>query len=167
MNDSVEQFRINNSSVKFEGTTSGKCVIDKDAMQIVFDNLTDNAIKYSTQQVEILVKLYQTRKRIVIEFYDKGIGIESKNQKKIFNKFQRINNNNIPNVKGTGLGLFWVKEIIKFHGGKISVVSEGNDKGSCFRVELPIYQTSRKFYINSLLRKAARKEKIMETTDGD
>lgn len=165
--DSAEQFRLVPAAMKMEGETLSKCVIDKDAMQIVFDNLTDNAIKYSTSPVEILVKLSQTGKKIIIEFFDKGIGVESKNHKKIFHKFQRVNNNNIPNVKGTGLGLYWVKEIIKFHSGRISIISEGNNQGSCFKIELPTYQASKRFYANSLLRKTAKKEKVLGETDGD
>lgn len=160
--ETIKQFRLNDSNAMVEGKLSCKCVIDKDAMQIVFDNLTDNAIKYSTSDVDIKIKLSCLQKKILIEFIDKGIGIEPKNQKKIFHKFQRIDNKNIPNVKGTGLGLYWVKEIVKFHGGKISADSEGEGKGTCFKIELPIYQTSKKFYINSLLRQTARKEKIME-----
>ena len=50
-----------------------------------------------------------------MEFIDQGIGISENDQKSIFNKFHRIYNRNIPNVKGTGLGLYWVKEIIKYH----------------------------------------------------
>ncbi len=165
--DAVGQFRLSDTEVKIEGDLQCKCVVDKDAMQIVFDNLTDNAIKYSRPPVNISVKLSRLPKRILIEFIDKGIGIEQKNQKTIFHKFQRIDNKNIPNVKGTGLGLYWVKEIVKFHGGRISVFSEGENKGSSFRIELPIYQTSKKFYVNSLLRQTARKEKTMEVTDGE
>jgi len=167
VSDAAEQFRLSEKNIKIEGELQCKCVIDKDAMQIVFDNLTDNAIKYSMPPVKINVKLSLLSKRILIEHIDNGIGIETKNQKNIFNKFQRIDNKNIPNVKGTGLGLYWVREIIKFHGGKITVVSEGENKGSCFRIELPIYKTSKKFYINKLLRQTARKEKIMENADGE
>jgi two-component system phosphate regulon sensor histidine kinase PhoR len=167
ISNAVEQFRISDSNIIVEGETKSMCVMDKDAMQIVFDNLTDNAKKYSKDAVAIKIKLSRIQKRIVIEFSDQGIGLEIKNHKKIFNKFQRVDNKNIPNVKGTGLGLYWVKEIIKFHGGKISVMSEGINKGSCFRIELPVYQTSRKFYINSLLRQTARKEKILGRTDGE
>jgi signal transduction histidine kinase len=168
ISNSVEQFRLNAASVNISGSASFKCVIDKDAMQIVFDNLIDNAMKYSTKPLEIQVKLSTNiKKRFVIELQDNGIGIETKNYKNIFNKFYRISNRNIPNVKGTGLGLYWVKEIIKFHGGKISISSDGLNKGTCFKIELPIYMTTKKFYINSLLRQTARKEKIMETTDGE
>lgn len=165
--DSVEQFRLSDSAVEILGEAPCKCVVDKDAMQIVFDNLTDNAIKYSINPAEIIVKLSCSKKYLIIEFLDKGIGIKQKNQKAIFNKFQRIDNKNIPNVKGTGLGLYWVKEIIKFHGGKISVFSEGANKGSSFKIELPIYQSSRRFYINRLLRETARKQKMLGKDDGE
>ena len=153
--------RITNSG-KIEGSLNGKCVIDKDAMQIVFDNLTDNALKYSYSPVSIIVKLHSNEKQNIIEFSDKGIGISVRDQKTIFRKFHRVYNRNIPNVKGTGLGLFWVKEIIKLHGGKISVKSEGVGKGTTFIIELPIYKTSKILYIKSLLRKTAKKERYME-----
>jgi len=167
INGTVEQFRLSDTNVKIEGELGCKCVIDRDAMQIVFDNLTDNAIKYSTQPIAIHIVLSRLPKKILIEYGDNGIGIEPKNQKKIFHKFQRIDNKNIPNVKGTGLGLYWVKEIVKFHSGNITAASEGENKGSRFKIELPVYQTSKRFYINSLLRKTARKEKIMEKEDGE
>jgi len=164
--NSVEQFRIPRTNVKIEGSALCNCVIDKDSMQIVFDNLTDNARKYSLESAEILVRLSAHQKHILIEFIDKGIGITAKFQKKIFHKFLRINNKNIPSVKGTGLGLYWVKGIIKMHGGKVSAYSEGKDQGTCIRIELPIYQTSKKFYINSLLRQTAKKQKYLEKQNG-
>ncbi|MBS3945313.1 MAG: HAMP domain-containing histidine kinase [Melioribacter sp.] len=167
MENSFAQFRIPKSSVRFENNANCKCVIDRDAMQIVFDNLTDNAIKYSTGEVKVFIRLSSKLKKMVIEFSDEGIGIDPTNLKKIFHKFQRIDNRSVPNVKGTGLGLYWVKEIVKFHGGKVTAYSEGKDKGTVFRIELPIYKTSKRIYINSLLRNTAKKEKEMEKTDGD
>lgn len=165
--NSVEQFKIPKSALTIEGKVDCGYVIDKDAMQIVFDNLTDNAFKYSRNDVQIKVKLTQQTKKIMIEFIDKGIGLSQKNHKKIFQKFNRVDDKDIPNVKGTGLGLYWVKEIIKLHGGKISAFSEGKEKGTNFIIELPIYPTSKKFYINSLLRRTVKKEKAMEKTDGE
>ena len=165
--DSVEQFRLPKTSVQFNNNSPCKCVIDRDAMQIVFDNLIDNAKKYSWQPVQISVNVLRTQKKLMIEFKDNGVGVEQKNLKKIFHKFQRINNNNIPNVKGTGLGLYWVREIIRLHGGKITAFSEGKNKGTCFKIELPIYKTSKRFYINSLLRRTAKKEKLLERSDAN
>ena len=167
LNKSTEHFRLSPKSVLFEGNLNCKCVVDKNAMQIVFDNLTDNAIKYSVGHAEITIKLSNTGKRIMIEFLDKGIGILPKDQKKIFHKFQRIQNNTITNVKGTGLGLYWIKEIIKQHGGKVGVFSEGALKGSNFIIELPIYKTSKKRYINSLLKRTLKKQKSWEIDNGE
>jgi signal transduction histidine kinase len=164
---SFRNFRLPENAAKIEGSIRGKCVIDKDAMQIVFDNLTDNAMKYSSAPVSISVKLKSNEKQNIIEFCDRGIGIGIKDQKTIFNKFHRVYNKNIPNVKGTGLGLYWVKEIIKLHGGKVSVNSDGLNKGTTFIIELPIYKTSKILYIKSLLRETAKKERFMETADGD
>ena len=73
----------------------------------------------------------------------------------MFKKFHRIYNPDSPNVKGTGLGLYWVKEIIKSHKGKISVTSEGINKGSTFKIELPVYHPSTGRFLTKLF-----KEKI-------
>ena len=167
VNNSANQFRISPGKVRFEGSANYKCVIDREAMQIVFDNLLSNSIKYSPEEVDITVKLSHDEKYILIDFGDKGIGINSGDQKKIFGKFQRIANANIPNVKGTGLGLYWAREIIKFHGGKIYVFSQGIGTGATFRIRLPIYQTTKNIYINSLLRRTAKNQKILETSDGE
>ncbi|MBU0561228.1 MAG: HAMP domain-containing histidine kinase [Bacteroidetes bacterium] len=167
IDDSANQFRIPQSSVNFPNNNADlKCVIDKDAMQIVFDNLMDNAIKYSKKPVKLNIKLTHNSKKVIIEFQDHGIGIEQKNIKRLFQKFFRIDDKKIPNVKGTGLGLFWVKEILKFHGGKIRAVSAGENTGTSFIIELPIYQSSKKFYINSLLRETAKREKLLDDKNG-
>jgi signal transduction histidine kinase len=167
IHDSAIQFRISDDSVKFEGTSKEKCVVDKEAMQIVFDNLMSNSIKYSPNKADINVKLSSNEKYLNIEFCDMGIGILPKDQKRIFEKFQRIDNPNVPNVKGTGLGLYWAKEIVKFHGGKISVISDGMGKGTTITIKLPIYQTSKSSYVNSLLKKAIKNRKILESSNGE
>lgn len=157
--DSVEQYQLQPNILILEGEADCKCVADINALRIVFNNLVDNAIKYSAHEPQIFIKLHCNAKKVVIEFSDKGIGISVPDQKNIFNKFQRIYNKDIPNVKGTGLGLYWVKEIIKNHGGHISVSSEGRNKGTTFRIELPIYSVSKKRYTKYLL-KITNKRKI-------
>ena len=157
--ESVEQFRLEAKAVKVTGSAPCQCVVDRDALKIVFDNLIDNAIKYSREPVKMAVRLFCSTKSIIIELHDQGVGIAAKDQKKIFDKFQRLYGPDIPNVKGTGLGLYWVREIIKYHGGTISVSSEGSGRGSVFRIELPIYQTSKTHYINQLLKVTQRREK--------
>jgi len=151
IHESMEQFRINPDACKIEIGASSEIVIDKNAMKIVFDNLTDNAIKYSVKNVQINVKIDSNIQKVNIDFSDNGIGLPLKEQKKVFNKFHRIYNSDIPNVKGTGLGLYWVREIIRSHGGKISVFSKGKGEGARFTIELPVYKASKIRFVNKLL----------------
>jgi len=150
--ESCEKFRVPKDSYQITGDASSEIVASKDALKIVFDNLVDNAVKYSTQQAKIVASLICNTKKVTILFTDLGIGIVANEQKKIFNKFYRIYNKAIPNVKGTGLGLYRVKEIIKAHGGKIIVSSEGENKGTTFKIEMPAYQAMSKRRLKKLLK---------------
>jgi signal transduction histidine kinase len=151
IDESAAQFQVS-SSINVLGSADCRCVIDKRWMRIVFDNLIDNAVKYSQQKAKIEINFSCSNRYLIIEFNDQGIGINSKDQKRIFNKFERIDDPESPNVKGTGLGLYWVREIVKYHGGKISVSSAGKNKGTAFKIQLPIYKTSKKRYIRNLLK---------------
>lgn len=158
----IEQFKLAPDSVTITGNANCLCVVDPNAIKIVIDNIFDNAIKYSTSAPQINIELSINAQSCCVEFTDLGIGIPLQDQKKIFSKFHRVYHPAIPTVKGTGLGLYWVKEIIKYHGGRVSVFSEGLNKGTTFRIELPIYQTSKIHYINNLLKLTRReKQKVM------
>lgn len=102
---------------------------------VVF-NLLDNALKYSQEKPEINISLVDKGKWIELVFTDNGLGIEKAHQTKIFDKFYRIPTGNIHNVKGFGLGLSYVKNIVKAHKGKIRLESIAG-KGSTFYVDLP------------------------------
>jgi signal transduction histidine kinase len=156
INDSIEKFRLSEKTITINGSASCQIVTDADALKIVIDNLFDNAIKYSTNPLKVNVNLSCNTKKFIVEFSDNGIGISPKELKKIFHKFHRIYDKNIPSVKGTGLGLYWAREIIKNHGGKISVLSEGLSKGTTFKIELPVYQASRKRFVNKLLKRTEK-----------
>lgn len=160
--NSKEHYRLSSDAMIIEGSAKCDCVMDEEAMQIVFDNLTSNSIKYTLEDVKIVVSLSYNQKKCTIAFTDNGIGINEKDSKKVFGKFHRIYDKNVPNVQGTGLGLYWVKEIIKLHGGKIVVNGSDKNKGTTFNIELPIYQSSKKFYINSLLKNTIKKKKLTE-----
>lgn len=139
VDEACENFRVEKENYLVTGESSCEIVASREALKVVFDNLVDNSVKYSATDAKINVSLNCNPKKVIILFTDHGIGIEQKEQKKIFNKFYRIYNKEIPNVKGTGLGLYRVREIIKAHEGKITVLSEGMDKGSTFKIELPVY----------------------------
>lgn len=150
INEACEKFRVTKENLKITGNASCEIVASRDALKIVFDNLVDNAVKYSTTEAKIAASLTCNSKRVSISFTDLGIGINAKEQKKIFNKFYRIYNKEIPNVKGTGLGLYRVKEIIKAHDGKILVFSEG--EGTTFKIELPAYSSLSKRRLKKFLK---------------
>ena len=147
-----KELKLGKDIITIEGKAQCECVVDRDWLKIVLGNLIDNALKYCIQKPKIHILISIDLKYFYISIADNGIGVARKDFKRIFNKFQRIYNFDSPNVKGTGLGLYWVKEIVKHHGGKIRITSDGSNKGSTFKIALPIYNTSKRFYINRLLK---------------
>lgn len=106
-------------------------------MKNVFSNLFDNAIKYSKETVEIDVSIYKGTDSIIIQVRDYGIGISNNYLGHIFEMFFRVPNGELHTVKGFGLGLAYVKQVITQHGGVIEVRSELG-KETIFVITLPI-----------------------------
>ncbi len=99
-------------------------------------NMIDNAVKYSTQTLDIRVATRVKDDKIVLTFTDHGIGISKEDQKHIFEKFYRVSTGNVHNVKGFGIGLNYVWQVVKLHGGDITVESTVGE-GSTFTITLP------------------------------
>jgi len=107
---------------------------DREKLGLVIFNLLDNAVKYSKDEKNIKVRLNQSEGKIILQIQDKGLGIPIAYQKEIFEKFIRVPQEDVHDVKGYGLGLAQVSEIIRLHGGKITLDSkEGH--GSIFTVQ--------------------------------
>jgi len=100
-------------------------------------NILENALKYSHDEPNIEVFTESTSKFFMLKIKDDGIGMSKNAQKYVFDKFYREHKGNIHNVKGHGLGLAYVKEIVENHQGTVFVDSE-KDKGSTFTVKLPL-----------------------------
>lgn len=111
--------------------------IDEFHISNMLVNLLDNANKYSPEAPEISIKTRNEAHFYVIEVSDKGMGMETHNKTKIFEKFFREETGNIHNVKGQGLGLSYVKKIVELHKGQI-IVDSHKGKGSTFTIKLPM-----------------------------
>ncbi len=125
--------------VSFRVDTDPELVVhvDREAMERVFYNLVDNAVKYSQPDHTALITLSATREKnkMVLSVADNGIGIARNEQDKIFDRFYRVGDELIRDNPGAGLGLAIVKEIVEAHDGIITVQSEPG-VGSVFSVHL-------------------------------
>ncbi|MEE9361767.1 MAG: HAMP domain-containing sensor histidine kinase [Cellulophaga sp.] len=100
-------------------------------------NILDNAVKYGKEGTEIIIKTVLKNNDYVISISDNGLGISVKDQEYIFDKFFRVNEGNVHDVKGLGLGLYYTSQIVKTHHGSISIESQPN-KGAIFTIKIPI-----------------------------
>ena len=132
------RYKLDETAIKFvRPAEEAKIFGDAAELQIVFNNLLDNAVKYSGGEPKILVKLRNSDVNFV-EVYvkDNGVGLEPSEVKRIFKRFYRVPGLSTQEKKGTGLGLPIVKSIIKKHKGRIRAESKGAGKGTLFVVEL-------------------------------
>lgn len=111
-------------------------LLDPEHFKNVFINFIDNAIKYSTGTPKIKVSFSKSQDSLMITFSDSGQGIPREFQKQVFERFFRVPNENIHNVKGHGLGLSYAKMIVENHGGQIELDSQEGE-GASFTIKLP------------------------------
>lgn len=105
-------------------------------LENVISNILDNAQKYSENPI-IELKAFTDKNQLVIKISDNGIGIDKKEKELIFKKYYRVSNENVHKVKGYGLGLSYVKEVIKKHKGKIKIESQPG-KGTIVTIRIPL-----------------------------
>ena len=132
------QLKQNEAEVKRNyKATSSVVLADALHMNDVFINLLSNSIKYSVEKPLIHIGTRNIDEKIEITVTDNGIGIPNKEFKRIFEKYYRISTGDIHTTKGFGIGLYYVKTVIKAHQGTIKVQSE-YQKGSTFLITLPV-----------------------------
>jgi hypothetical protein len=111
---------------------------DYHALRRVVTALADNAIKYSPPgRRSLSVSLQRANSGCELRFSDNGVGIARHEQEQVFERFYRTGEEKTRSVKGTGIGLFLVKQIVREHGGSVMIESEGQDKGTTFVIKLP------------------------------
>src|SRR5207302_6691105 len=110
---------------------------DSERLATAVDNLLQNAVKFSSgpPQIEVVGSRENGRIRLVVR--DHGIGIPDGARRHLFEKFYRINNPELQNVAGTGIGLYLVRQVVEGHGGHVQVDSHLGE-GSAFEIDLPV-----------------------------
>jgi signal transduction histidine kinase len=113
--------------------------VDRAYFKGVIEKLVDNAVKYSHEKTRITVKIRSDEVNNIFEVVirDRGLGIEKREVPKLFMKFTRLTNEFSANTEGSGMGLYWVKQVMTLHGGTVKVVSR-EGRGSKFTVRAPI-----------------------------
>ena len=109
---------------------------DRTKLNQVLYNLIDNAMKYTQDGGQVQVSLEESGENLVWRVKDNGVGIPSKDQEHIFDRFYRVDKARSRETGGTGLGLSIVRQLVQMHGGRVTVESEPQ-RGSCFTVILP------------------------------
>lgn len=125
---------INNGSLRTYIASDIYCFIDKDLYPSVLINLIENAIKYSYDTINIEVVLNVINQKPLLEIKDQGCGISDEDKPKVFQKFFRTGNENTRKAKGTGIGLFIVKNICELHQAKTTILNN-TPKGSIFQIQ--------------------------------
>lgn len=106
-------------------------------LQMLVNNLIDNAIKYSPKEAPVTIALAEEGQRITLTVSDEGFGVADSEKKKVFDKFYRSGDENTRKAKGTGLGLYLCKKIVESHNGYISV-TDNYPSGSSFAASFPV-----------------------------
>jgi two-component system, OmpR family, sensor histidine kinase SenX3 len=135
------RYHLKPEALRFEAAQNGHQAMvkgDAEELQAAVSNVLDNAVKYSTNGIDISVLLdTPDKKHIVLSVQDHGVGIAEPELKRIFRRFYRVQTRGLGGVKGTGLGLFIVRAIARKHGGRVFAQSEGEGRGTTVVMELP------------------------------
>ena len=130
--------QLGESALTYSGPSNLFLKGDSTALETAVLNLLDNAVKYSTDQVAVKVKLVEEQNGFArLSVADRGVGMNRAHLRFIFTRFYRIGSEVRRSSTGTGLGLFIVKSVVKAHGGTVRAESEGEGRGATFTLHLP------------------------------
>ena len=110
---------------------------DRDKMMLALHNLVGNALKYTPEGGRVTLNVEVTAKQLLVSVADTGIGISPEDAERIFERFYRAKDKRVEKIMGTGLGLTLAREVVRLHGGDVTVASELN-KGSTFTITVPV-----------------------------
>lgn len=130
------KLRFPKATFSYENLEMPTLTGDKQGIRSVFNNLLENAAKYSSVKPVILIQNRIDHDNFIFEIKDNGVGIPPHEKSKVFDKFYRVGNEDTRSAKGTGLGLYIVNQIIKAHKGSIQVL-DNEPKGTIFKITFP------------------------------
>lgn len=110
---------------------------DSDRLEQVFTNVLGNALQYSNPKGEVIIRMEEKEKEIIVSIADNGVGLDDDEQRRIFQRFYRVDKSRARASGGSGIGLTIAKSLIEAQGGKIWVESAGLGKGSTFFIQIP------------------------------
>ncbi|MES2772648.1 MAG: ATP-binding protein [Bacteroidota bacterium] len=137
--DCVQQFRRRFPSRQIEFAASDETAVfgDQLLLQLLVNNLLENALKYSSKEKPVMVSVGQQAGKVLLQVKDEGNGVADSEKQKIFDKFYRIGDEKTRTSKGTGLGLYLCKKIMQDHKGEIKV-ADNQPAGSIFTASFKI-----------------------------
>jgi PAS domain S-box-containing protein len=139
ISETIEEIRLSVTTHTFIFESVGKLTVDADREKIgsVLSNLLSNAVKYSPGGKHVTVKCITGPETVTVSVRDEGIGINSQDLERLFDRYYRVQSEHTKHISGFGVGLYLSAEIIERHGGTIWAESE-KDKGSIFYFTLPL-----------------------------
>lgn len=137
---SDQQFLTLKHTIQLRDCKEVELNADRDKIGQVLNNLISNAIKYSPNGGPITITCEKKGTKATISVIDNGVGIKPEDQKRLFDRFYRANNEKLQMVSGFGIGLYLVSEVLRYHKSKIELKSEENE-GSTFYFSLDLHQS--------------------------
>lgn len=131
------QLSFSKSRINVKTLNDVEIKIDKNAFSSILLNLLENALKYSPAESIVQVEIDRKENKAVLRVKDEGIGMNEFDKRHAFDKFYRSGNEETRNTKGTGLGLFIVNNLVKWHTGTIRIY-DNQPKGTIFEIQFPI-----------------------------
>ena len=133
------RFKAPDEAIRIEVPEGLRLVSDPTCLETVLRNVLDNAVKYSDEPVEVVLRAKVLEgERVSIEVRDQGIGIPPDQLRRVFQRFYRVDTESVRRRRGTGLGLFVVSSLVHTLGGELGAESDGLGLGTTMRITLPL-----------------------------